>query len=976
MTAKPWKYLILIIVLVPMISYGQNRHQVDSLLTSLSKSTDNKAKCATLNQLFLKFVRTSLDSAIHYNDQCMRLAKKINYPKGISDALYNRSSVFRIRGEYDSALAVMIQAKPVFRELNDSVDFADCLAEIGSLYALKNDPKNALTYLLEALNIYKLTGKKKNLALLYNRFGTLYQSQKQLDSALNYYKKSLEINKATGFKLGSSANLINIGIIYEDKGDHEKAIEYTLQALEIKEKLGDKQGIGKCMNNIGTSYMNLGKVSKAIEYHEKALALAQEYKSNLDIARIIVNLGFDYQKGSKYNQAISFALEGLEMAQKINDIELLRESTRVLFESYGVLKKFDEAYRYHVLFKQYSDSIVNENNLKALSEIQSKYNVATKENEITALKIDKSSKELQIQTLRAWYNLAIGLFVALLALALFFYYRSRISRRLSTKLKEINDMKSHFFANLSHEFRTPLTLMLGPAEKLMENASPEDKPWLELIHRNASRLLFLDEQLLEFTKIDSGSQKIHLVSGNILVPLRSIAESYILLAEQKVIQFTCHYPEEPVEIYFDADILEKVVGNLLSNAFKYTPSGESVELSVSMTKQGHLHGDSSPERDGMSPAVRIDVKDTGPGIPANKQEVIFERFYQLNHNPGNTIGGVGIGLALTRELLSLHHGLITLESTEGSGSRFSVFLPAESVIFSRDEITEATPYRKSQEKEYVPSVADPLREVVMQEEVTPDEMTGESTLPLVLVVDDNADMRTYIRQVLVDHFTITDAENGNEGFDLACNQVPDLIITDVMMYPVNGIDFCRMVKKDEKTSHIPVIMLTALSGSQEKIEGLETGADDYITKPFSPHELQARIRNLISQRMKLRQLFSSSMNLEPKAISVTSADEKFLMRLIQLIEDNIDNSELDIEFLLQNIAMSRSQLHRKIKALTDQPITGFIRIIRIKRAAQLLEQKFGNVSEVMYAVGFNNLSYFTKSFREVYHMTPSEFMAK
>ena len=237
-------------------------------------------------------------------------------------------------------------------------------------------------------------------------------------------------------------------------------------------------------------------------------------------------------------------------------------------------------------------------------------------------------------------------------------------------------------------------------------------------------------------------------------------------------------------------------------------------------------------------------------------------------------------------------------------------------------------------------------------------------------------MRIYVREILQAFYTVTDAENGNQGFEIACQSIPDLIITDVMMHPVNGIEFCMKLKQDERTSHIPVIMLTALSDPQEKVTGLETGADDYVTKPFNSRELLVRMRNLITQRNKLRQIFSSSVNLEPGAITVTSADEKFLRKLIQLIEANIDNPDLDIEFLLSNIAMSRSQLHRKIKAITGQPITGFIRIIRIKRAAMLMEQKFGNVSDIMYAVGFNNLSYFTKCFREVYNLTPTEFMAK
>jgi DNA-binding response OmpR family regulator len=370
------------------------------------------------------------------------------------------------------------------------------------------------------------------------------------------------------------------------------------------------------------------------------------------------------------------------------------------------------------------------------------------------------------------------------------------------------------------------------------------------------------------------------------------------------------------------------------------------------------------------------VKDSGIGVPENKKEQIFERFYQLNHNPGNTVGGVGIGLALTRELLLLHHGFITLESTEGQGSTFSVFLSLDRSIYSKEELQDVVSYVMPPQYDAANAT---LNEVVAAPRLADQdtvENQEENSYPQVLVVDDNADMRIYIREVLQSGYTVTDAENGDQGYEIACNMIPDLIVTDVMMYPMNGIEFCTKLKHDERTCHIPVIMLTALSGAQEKVRGLETGADDYIAKPFSSRELLVRIRNLITQRNKLRKIFSSAMNLEPGAITVTSADEKFLRKLILLIEENIDNPDLDIEFLLHNIAMSRSQLHRKIKALTGEPITGFIRIIRIKRAAQLMEQKFGNVSEIMYAVGFNNLSYFTKSFREVYNMTPTEFMAR
>ncbi|MFZ4522814.1 MAG: tetratricopeptide repeat protein [Bacteroidales bacterium] len=970
------KYLSVFVLLLPFLSFAQNKHTIDSLKQSLAASTTDTSKCLILNNLFREYARLDIKTATSYNEQSLKLARKIRYPKGITDAINNWSYLLRLRGKYDSAMLVLMSAKPIFKAMPDKIAYADYLSDLGSLYALKNDQKTALINLFEALDIYRSTGSNKNLALLYSRLGSIYQAQKQYDSTLHFFKKSLEINNATDFPLGSSANLVNIGTVYSDMGEQLTAIKYFQDALVIKVNLNDKHGIIKCLNNIGAAYMNIGKVKEAIVNHEKALALAREFNSNLDMALGYTNLGFDYQKENNYKQAVYFAAKGLVISRQLNDYKLIRESSRVLFESYYSLRRFEEAYRYHVLFKQYSDSITDESNLKAMAEIQTKYAVVSKQNEITALKSEKDKQELQIQKLRAWYGLAIGFFFAFLAVALIFFYRARVSRKLSLKLREINEMKSHFFANLSHEFRTPLTLMLGPAEKLMETATPDDKPWLELIHRNASRLLFLDEQLLEFTKIDSGAQKIHLVHGNILIPLKTIAESYILLAGQKKTDYAIHLPVDPLEVYFDPDILEKVTGNLLSNAFKYTPAERSVNLSVSIINRELIPFSADQIQPLAGRYVRIDVRDTGTGIPEAKKEVIFERFFQLNHNSGNTVGGVGIGLALTRELLTLHHGFITLESKEGAGSLFSVFLPADPGIYSMEEIVELRPYKLSENQinNQVPTEKTVALSPVTNAEVH--DQQDEIELPMVLVVDDNADMRSYIKQILYGKYLLLDADNGISGFEIACKTVPDLIVTDVMMYPVNGIELCMNLKNDEKTSHIPVIMLTALSASQEKITGLETGADDYITKPFSNQELLVRIRNLINQRIKLRQLFSNSSRFDPKTISVTSADEKFLNKLVQLIEANIDNSDLDTEFLLSHIPMSRSQLHRKIKGLTDQPITGFIRIIRIKRAAQLLEQKFGNVSDVMYAVGFNNLSYFTKSFREVYNMTPTEFMSK
>ena len=507
------KGIFVLQILFSNVLQGQNQQRIDSLTQALSESDDSKVRWNLCKNLYKEYYRIDIDKAAYYNLRCIEEAKKNKNTRGIAEGLFNKSGVFRMKGHYDSALIIIQQAQDIYLNLPDSIAYADCQSEAGNLYLLKKDFKNSFVRMMEARKFYLAIGKTDNLAHLYNRLGLMYSTQKQYDSALVYHNLSLKINESNGFQLGSSVNLLNIGTVYESKSDYIKAIGFYQQSLIIKEQLGDKKGILKCLSNIGNAYNSLKDFAQSITYHQKALEISLEYKSQLDIARSCINLANDYQMDGKYNKAVQKADEGLRVARQINDLELLSEATRVLADSYRGQNNYTEAYRYQVLYKQFSDSIVIQNNLKALAEVQAQYESVKKENEITSLKIDKNKQDLKIQTFKARFNLFLGLFIALLALALFFYYRSLISKKLSSKLSEINEMKSRFFANLSHEFRTPLTLMLGPAEKLKQTAKPEDKPWLDLIIRNAQRLLFLDEQLLEFTKIDSGSQVIHLVEG-------------------------------------------------------------------------------------------------------------------------------------------------------------------------------------------------------------------------------------------------------------------------------------------------------------------------------------------------------------------------------------------------------------------------------------------------------------------------------
>ena len=970
---RMWVVMMLLFFVKPAL--GKTACNVDSLKTILAQTIDEKVKVDILVKITDCYISTDSELAEQYYKQSMALAIKTGYIKGKADAIYEMFKIYKNGNNPDKALVAIREAEALYLQIKDKLSYADCLVDEGTILVKKQELNKAVLVLLEAQHIYESpdTKGKGSLALLYSSLGTLNQMQGKNTAALAYQNKSLAINKANNFELGISVNYVNLGIIYNSLKDYNAANEYYLKALSLKQKLQDKRGIQKCMNNLGVIQMNKGETGKAIEYHEKALEYALGYKSDHDIAMCYINLGYDYQKAQLYQKAIANTLKGFEIAKNSKDLVMVKEASRVLSESYATMHQFDEAYNYLLRFKQFSDSLTKENNVKEVSEIQARYETIEKDNQIKSLKISTSNQQIQLQRVREYVVLFIALLIIVSVVVVFLFLQSKNSRKIQAKLQEINNLKSAFFANLSHEFRTPLTLMLGPAEKLLETAGPAEKPLLQLIHRNANRLLALDEQLLEFTRIDSGNQKLNLVKGDIASLVLAVASSFGLMAEKKNISFTQHPVSGLIDAVFDPDIIEKVTSNLISNAIKYTQAGGSVELSVFVKEAEHQAQNTQKNGFGTN-TIQIEVRDNGIGIPAEKQNLIFERFYQLNNYTNGIYDGYGIGLALVRELILFHKGEITLQSLVGEGSLFVVSLPLETSAYTSEELANVKPFEKNtlslpdnQEFEITHSELHNIQESAE---------TIETPSHSLLIVEDNPDMRSFLVEILKEGYQISTAPNGSEGLKLATSTLPDLVITDVMMDTMDGIEFCAKLKSNPITQHIPVIMLTALTALEDKIAGLEKGADDYIEKPFNAKELKARIKNLIAQRKYLKDLFTKELKLEPKSISITSSDALFIQKLICAIENNIDNPDLDVEFFAKTIGMSRSQLHRKVTAITGQAASNFIRIIRLKRAAQLMAQKTGNISEIMYAVGFNSLSYFSKSFKEVYFMTPSEYMGK
>ena len=523
--------------------------------------------------------------------------------------------------------------------------------------------------------------------------------------------------------------------------------------------------------------------------------------------------------------------------------------------------------------------------------------------------------------------------------------------RLETaKVHEMDMLKLKFFTNISHEFRTPLTLILSPLERIIKSTSDNSiKEQLKLIQRNGKRLLNLVNQLLDFRRLEVQGLTLDIREGELVAFCKEATESFSDLSESRNIKLTFSSNVNELHAAFDFDKIEKIIFNLLSNAFKFTPENGSISVAL-------LFEDTAKQEN----FVHIVVKDTGIGIPEEKQELIFERFVQ-NLPAGVIVNrGSGIGLSLTREFVQMHNGKIKLESVPGVGSKFTVILPVKSQAEQQGYIEEV--------------ITNNIEKVESDNSKSLLKTNPEGQPCKLLLVEDNPDIRFYLKDNLKSMYRILEAENGLKAWETILDKMPDLIVSDIMMPEMDGIELCRKIKNDKRTSHIPVILLTARTTDQHKYEGLQTGADDYITKPFNFEMLELRIQKLIEQRQKLRNLYSRNFEIQPSEISITSLDEKFLNKVKDLTEQNMQEPDFSVEKLSLEIGISRAHLYNKLLALTGKTPIEYIRIMRIRRAAQLLEKSQLTVMEVAYKVGFNDPRYFTKHFKSEYNMTPSQYI--
>lgn len=891
---------------------------VDSLERQLSLyNTRDTIRVNLANALSYQYQWLDFNRSLKYAEDALEVAEAVNFPAGIATACFRLAHCYWALGDTDRSIEKALRAVSIAEQHGLTNILAETYRILAMSYRDQQEIDKAVSYIRKAESLALSKNNWDLLARIYNLAGVIDYTRRYDDSALAYYNKSLEVTE-----------------------QHPTTKHHVSQVL----------------SNIGEIYME-HQPDKALEYFTTALASAIETRNRSAETGILADIGRAHIQKKNYTAADQYLQQSLKLSRGLGLKRVSRHVYLALVDLNVRQGKTSDAFNYMKAYYDVRDSLLNGSKTRQIVELETRFEKEKQEQKIAFLE-----QEQRIQRLRT-YVLVVG--SALLIATLVIIYRLQRLRSakdrqlletqqaLNEKLRETDVMKSRFFANISHEFRTPLALILGPLEEQLRSnkLSKDERKDLAVVQRNANRLLTLVNQLLDLSKLDAGKMELSIRKGNLSSFFHLLAASFDSLATHRQIMFykTIAVGETPVG--YDADKIEKIVNNLLFNAFKFTPPGGQVTFTVHTVMENNK--------------VVLSIADTGKGIPVDEQSNIFTPFYQLKNDREDGEPGTGLGLSLVNELTRLYGGTLKLESVPDKGTRIEVTLPLYEAGNLEEELS--TVNQRPQIERFI-SLA-----TYAGSDHTTDK--GEET-ETILVVEDNAELRDFIASGFRGSFQVLTATDGEEGLSMAMEHIPDIIISDIMMPRMNGLDFTLLIKRNERTSHIPVILLTAKADGQSRIEGLKKGADDYLAKPFSMEELQVRVANLVELRKQLAARFKEEFSAEKSPVSEPvepSMDEKFMMKVRSVIEENIGNSFFSVEILAAGVNLSRAQLFRKVKALINTSPSELINDIRLQRAAQLIRAKADNVAQIGYAVGFNEQSYFAKRFRKKYGVSPSEY---
>ncbi len=944
--------LILVLTIFSGNIYSQKKLKVpkyknlDSLKIELNSLIFEKGKVKDSERAIKLVVRNRKLFKGEYGDYLHILRKKvesdidsINLPE-----IYYRLGVnLRYQHVYDSAKYYYKKALPYAHKKSDYYQIGRIYNELGVVCRKTDQNEEALSYFVSSINS---TEKSKNYygkAIAENGIGNIYLVQKEYKKALSYFKESLKYGITSDNSFHLELSYGNVGEAYMFLNESDSANYYINKCLELAKKRNYPMSQGICYQLLGQVDMSLKNYNEAYNHFEKALEIQREIKDKRYLSSILIHHGTASAKLNKYKEAEQHLLEGKKISEEIHSLDNLILCNQTLYEVYSKTERYKQACNSLLQTKIYTDSLYNSETSQVLNDLEFKYQSEKKTQQIELLnarnQLIGESKKMQ----RNQFGVLLLLFGGLAA---FFYYRYQNKQRVTRELQSISKMKSKFFSSISHEFRTPLTLIKGPVKKqLCKAVTEEDRTDLSLILRNSNRLLSLVDQLLSLSKIDAGQFKIKAQQGDLSTLLKGISNSFTYQASEKNINYQMKVNESG-KVWFDRNIVEIIFTNLLSNAFKFVPSSGEVQVSV-IAFNDHF---------------KIAVHNSGCNLSNEELSHIFDRFYRAGENETQ---GTGIGLSLVKELCNLYRAPIKVSCSSNRVIEFNLVLPTAKEHF------------KSKEISLLPNVQQPIQETVLLP--NNNELDKQSKLndcPVVLIVEDNSDMRKYIKSYFLNRYLVLEAADGEMGIKMALENIPDLIISDIMMPNVSGVELCSTLKADHKTNHIPIILLTAKVGDDNELDGLNSGADDYIVKPFNAQALLVKVERLINTRKELQEKYQKELVIKPANLVFESEEEKFAICLQKVLEKHLPDPDFSVDKFCELTLMSRTQLHRKLKALTGLSATAFIRSERVKMASELLLKPEISISDVCYSSGFNDTSYFSKCFKEIQGCTPSEYMKK
>ncbi|MBC8043482.1 MAG: tetratricopeptide repeat protein [Rhizobacter sp.] len=901
------------------LDFATEAHQLALRLGAKEGIARSLLIMADCNGLLSHFAQAIEEATEAYALFCV-LDDKMGQARAMVEIGISRNSLGDITGGLESQRAGLALSE----EIQDQEGMAIALQGIGLSYWHLGDNPTALTFFEKSLELVRATGNVFGEIYVLNSLGAFYCQLKEIETGIAFNSQSLSLAQKVGFDRGAAMSLVNLGIAYKNLGQYQKALTTYEQAVLISEQLEDGWISAQATMNLGYIHECLGDYRESIEFYQRSLVLSQRIGNKITEVNALYNIGRLNVKLLQFDLAEQFLYDSLKLAEEIQHHVHLYNAHEALTDYHQQRGNFPKALYHHKIFHELKEKVFNEESDKRIRNLQVLHQV------------EQTKKDAELD------------------------------RQKAAKLKELDEFKSRFFANISHEFRTPLTLILGSMEDLLSsNIVSPHADTVQVAQRNAQKLLLLVGELLDLSRLDAGKLSLNIYHGDLGRFLRNTVSCFSSLAEQKQISLSFHADVDASAAYFDADKLDKAVSNILSNSFKFTVGGGEIHVWLTLSQQAQPHADTQ-----RTDIATITISDTGIGVPEQELPHVFDRFYQVSKTHTE---GTGIGLALAKELIEFCRGKIEATSVIGKGTTFVITLPVSAAAFSTGEFRSN---EISDHPTHAVQVVAALQPVSSEREIhSPSTSTRTKHAPLILVVEDNLEMSDYICRHLQSGFRVITAVSGTDALAKASEHVPDLIVSDVMMPEMDGYTLCRHLKQADATSHIPVVLLTAKSSEDSKLEGLETGADDYLTKPFSPKELLVRIKNLIEQRHRLRERYSQVVRVEPSPIPVASADDAFLQRAMTAVETHLSNEAYTVDHLAKDIYLSRKQLYRKLLSLTNLSPEKFIRTLRLKRAVQLLGQKKGQISEVSYQVGFRSTSYFTKCFREEFGVLPSAYVA-